>query len=99
MRPRLLAAFLVCLAVWPFNFAAAQSGASLGPPKDGLRYTVVIKTQVPKAAPEYCGFNDVGAMNMGIFDRELRQYTEYIGGRPVRTWNETVDVFVRCHQP
>jgi hypothetical protein len=99
MKTWLSALFLVCFAFGSYKLMAAQSGASLGPPKNGVRYTVVAKTQVPKVAPEYCGFNDVGAMNMGIFDRELREYAEYIGGRPVRSWNETVDVFVRCHEP
>ena len=75
------------------------SGASLGPPKDGIQYTVVSTTQVSKAYPEKCGFNDIAAPNIGIFNRELREFTEYRGGTKVRTWRDTVEVFVRCHEP
>ncbi len=64
-------------------------------PPDGIHYEVLYTTQVHKPAFE-CGFNDVGLLNSGTFDVEVRQYSEYAQGSLLRQWTESVETFVAC---
>ena len=72
--------------------------SSVGPPADGVHYTVASSSEVTKADATDCGYNDPGIPNMGIFRRERRDYEEFKEGKSVRRWQDTVDVFVRCHE-
>ena len=78
---------------------AQDDGPGIGAPPDGVTYIIVTSTQVFKADAVDCGFNDVGAANMGVFNSELREYTEYKDGAAVKTWRDTVDVFDHCYEP
>jgi hypothetical protein len=76
-----------------------ESGPAMGAPADGATYTVVSSKEVTKADSADCGFNDVSAPKQGVFNEELREYTEFKDGKVVRTWRQTEDVFLRCYEP
>jgi len=63
---------------------------------DGISYTVLSVTEIMKPCPGLCGYNDLGVPIMGIYRRELREYSEYQKGKLIRKWQKKVDVFVKC---
>ena len=50
----------------------------------------VVRTRLVRRECERCGYD------LGVFRVETRLYTEYLGGRHVRTWRETEEFFDRC---
>lgn len=76
---------------------AGQS--TIGPPSDGVHYSLDSASEVTKADVGDCGFNDASVPNTGIFRREERSYEEIKDGKTIRRWHEAVDTFLRCHEP
>lgn len=71
-----------------------NDGPGIGVP-DGIRYEVLYTTNIYKPAFE-CGFNDAGLLNAGMFNVEVRQYSEHSQGALLRQWNESVETFTSC---
>ena len=71
-----------------------SEGPVIGP-ADGIGYEVVSSEDVSKPAP-FCGFNDLGLMNLGIFAVETRRYTQYSNGTQVASWIDQVETFKQC---
>lgn len=71
-----------------------DEGPSIGPP-DGTSYEILFTTQEFRSTPA-CGFNDVGAMNLGVFEVESRRYSTHSNGELVASWEERVERFVSC---
>lgn len=63
----------------------------LRPRPDGISYTVLEATEVPKADLVACPGGSTA-----IYRRESRQYSERRNGQVVRRWRTLVDVFDRC---
>lgn len=66
---------------------------------DGTKCTVISKTETSKADAVRCGFNDIGAPNIAIYEVERRQCTKYNNGKIESSYQDTSERFVRCHQP
>lgn len=79
----------VAIPVESLNF-----GPVIGP-ADGIGYEVLAVNDVTKPAP-FCGFNDLGIMNIGVFSVETRRYTQYSNGNMIASWMDQVETFKRC---
>ncbi|MEO7213322.1 MAG: aerolysin family beta-barrel pore-forming toxin [Mucilaginibacter sp.] len=77
-----------------FSWTITEGGPQIGPP-DGTHYEILYTTQITEATPS-CGFNDLGLMNLGLFNVEVRQYRTYVGGKAAAEWQESVKTFVLC---
>ena len=93
------AGIVLCAATFLFSAASFRGQDTIGAHPDGVTYTVDGSSTVTKPDSRDCGFNDIGAANMGSFRRESRTYQEYKDGQMVRQWGETDDVFLGCIEP
>jgi len=66
----------------------------IGPP-DGTHYEILYTTQITEASPG-CGFNDLGLMNLGLYNVEVRQYRTYANGKLVSEYQDSVKTFITC---
>lgn len=63
-------------------------------------YSNVIRTEtVVKTNCVECGFNDLSLPKQGFFKRETIQFEEWKNGTKVRSWTDTKDTFLYCHEP
>jgi Aerolysin toxin len=76
------------------NLKKFDAGPVIGPP-DGVRYTVISTTKEYRPTPS-CGFNDIGVMNLGVFEVETREYSNWNNGTLISTWTERVESFLSC---
>jgi hypothetical protein len=90
-------AITACTSISAIAVSALAMKPALSAQK-GISYSVVTSTEISKAALTECGHNDPGFANTGIYRHELREYRD-TSATPIRTWRDTVDVFVRCHEP
>ncbi len=65
---------------------------------NGTSYQILFTEERSVPTPA-CGFNDIGAMNVGIFTVEHREYTTYVDGKEVARWHEEFEVFKECYSP
>jgi hypothetical protein len=87
---------VIVLALLSITIDCASGTDTIGPPKDGVGYQVLASEIVFKTDAFHCGFNDLSFPNPAEYRRETRKNREYRGGKLVREWVSTVDVFVRC---
>ena len=74
---------------------AGNNGPGIGPP-DGTHYEVLYTKQLTRGAVE-CGLNDLGLLNPGNFEIEVRRYSEYVDGNLAREWTADSDeTFIDC---
>lgn len=79
------------------NLASATE-ATIGPMKDGETYSIVSRTELSKSTTE-CGYNEFSIPQLGIFERQIRQYQEIKDNKVVRRWIDTVDILITCYSP
>lgn len=76
------------------SWTSTDGEPQIGPP-DGTHYEILYTTQITEPTPG-CGFNDLGLMNLGLFNVEVRQYRTYVGGKLVSEWQDSTKTFVMC---
>jgi hypothetical protein len=59
-----------------------------------IRTETVLKTNCVE-----CGFNDLSMPKQGFFKRETLQCEEWRNGNRLRSWTDTKDTFLYCHEP
>lgn len=65
---------------------------------NGTSYQILYTEERAVPTPA-CGFNDIGAMNTGIFTIEHREYTTHLDGKEIARWHEEVEIFKECYLP
>ncbi|HMR34315.1 MAG TPA: hypothetical protein PKA13_08370 [Geminicoccaceae bacterium] len=74
-------------------FGALDGGTIEAP--DGTYYEVLYTTEVVRPFVG-CGFNDLMQPNPAAFSVEARQYRQYVQGKLVSQWQDTVESFKEC---
>jgi hypothetical protein len=74
------------------------SGPTIGP-ANGTQCTTISKTETSRADAVRCGFNDLSLPNIAVFEIEKRSCTEYKDGKAIRTFQDSQEKFLRCHNP
>jgi hypothetical protein len=96
-----------CCLCDPCLFSAASntnscSNTNTGPTigaANGTQCTTISKTEVSRGDAVRCGFNDLSIPNIAVFEQERLSCTEYNNGNVVRTFQDTKERFLRCHEP
>lgn len=65
---------------------------------DGISYRIIGTQQIYKPSLQ-CGFNDLGAINIGVFEVENRIYYHYVEGKLLSQWTEDSEKFISCWNP
>ncbi|TPN38679.1 hypothetical protein FKO01_04955 [Mesorhizobium sp. B2-3-3] len=64
---------------------------------EGVHYQVMASYPVQQPDPQ-CGFNDLGVPKSATYRTELRNYTNYVAGKLIASWSETVSAFEQCDE-
>ena len=59
-----------------------------------LSSEIIVKTNCVE-----CGFNDLSFPKQGFYKKETIQYDKWEDGKLVRSWTETKETFMYCHEP
>jgi hypothetical protein len=62
-----------------------------------ISFEVVRSREIVRPCGELCGYRGGDRPAEGVFRIETRFYTEFRGGRVLRTWTEDFEVFLHCY--
>jgi hypothetical protein len=61
-----------------------------------ISFEVVRSREIVRPCGELCGYRGGDRPSEGVFRLETRFYTEFRGGRVLRTWTEDFEIFLHC---
>lgn len=62
-----------------------------------ISFEIVRSREIVRPCGDLCGFRGDELPAEGVFRIETRFYTEFRGGRVLRTWTEEFEVFLHCY--